>query len=196
LGWIAVVGSTYPGDLDLEGHDAISALISCSSQSIREREQSSTFRRPDAPTLTVAGTYRQVGALRHLPIAGDKMKLSLALYDALISISVPNSKAKTVVDAWEDDVKNFASKSDLERTESHLESSITALRTDLTALIKEQGADLRTLVERQASQFQSSVSKLESNITVLRWQFWLLVLCFGFPILKNLYEVYGKVITS
>lgn len=124
------------------------------------------------------------------------MKLSLALYDALISISVPNSKAKTVVDAWEDDVKDFASKADLERTESHLDSSITALRTDLTALIKEQGADLRTLVERQASQFQSAVSKLESNITVLRWQFWLLVLCFGFPILKNLYEVYGKVVTS
>ncbi|ATN11593.1 DUF1640 domain-containing protein [Klebsiella quasipneumoniae] len=124
------------------------------------------------------------------------MKISLALYDALTSISVPNNKAKAVVDAWEDDVKDFASISDLERTESHLQGSITALRTDLTALIKEQGADLRTLVERQASQFQSSVSKLESNITVLRWQFWLLVLCFGFPILKSLYEVYGKVVTS
>ncbi|MFL9676104.1 DUF1640 domain-containing protein [Pseudomonas marginalis] len=124
------------------------------------------------------------------------MKLSLALYDALTSISVPNNKAKAVVDAWEDDVKHFASKSDLERTESHLEGSISGLRTDLTALIKEQGADLRTLIERQASQFHGAVSKLESNITVLRWQFWLLVICFGFPILKNLYEVYGKVIAS
>lgn len=131
------------------------------------------------------------------------MKLSLALYDALISISVPNSKAKTVVDAWEDDVKDFASKADLERTESHLESSISELRTDLTALIKEQGAairtqgtELRALIERQSSQFDVAITKLESSMSLLRWQFWLLVLCFGFPILKNLYEVYGKVITS
>ncbi|MFQ6591053.1 MULTISPECIES: DUF1640 domain-containing protein [Pseudomonas] len=131
------------------------------------------------------------------------MKISLNLYDALTSISVPNDKAKAVVDAWEADVQQLASKSDLERTESHLEGSISELRTDLTALIKEQGAairtqgtELRALIERQGSQFDGAITKLESSMTLLRWQFWLLVICFGFPILKNLYEVYGKVITS
>lgn len=131
------------------------------------------------------------------------MKISLNLYDALTSISVPNDKAKAVVDAWEAEVQQLASKSDLKRTESRLEGSISELRTDLTALIKEQGAgiktqgiELRALIERQSSQFEGAVTKLESSMTLLRWQFWLLVLCFGFPILKSLYEVYGKVVTS
>lgn len=100
-------------------------------------------------------------------------------------------------------MKNFASKADLERTESHLEGSIATLRTDLTAVIKDQGAsireqgvELRALVESQASQFQGAISKLESGMTLLRWQFWLLVICFGFPIIKNLYEIYGNVISS
>lgn len=131
------------------------------------------------------------------------MKVSLNLYDALTSISVPNDKAKAVVDAWEADVQQLASKSDLKRTEARLEGSISELRTEITALIKEQGAairnqgtDLRSLIERQTNQFEGAIIKLESSMTLLRWQFWLLVLCFGFPILKNLYEVYGKVITS
>ncbi|MCF4990662.1 DUF1640 domain-containing protein [Pseudomonas gessardii] len=131
------------------------------------------------------------------------MKISLALYDALTSISVPNKTAKAAVNAWEDDVKHFASKADLERTESHLKDSIAALRTDLSALIKdqgvairEQGVEFRALVESQASQFQGAISKLESGMTLLRWQFWLLVICFGFPIIKNLYEIYGSVISS
>ena len=131
------------------------------------------------------------------------MRLSLNLYDALTSISVPTHKAKAVVDAWEADVQQLASKSDLKRTESRLEGSISELRTEITALIKGQSADIRTqgtelraLIERQSSQFEGAIVKLESSMTLLRWQFWLLVLCFGFPILKNLYEVYGKVITS
>lgn len=130
------------------------------------------------------------------------MKVSLNLYDALTSISVPNDKAKAVVDAWEADVQQLASKSDLKRTEARLEGSISELRTEIIALIKEQGAairnqgtDLRSLIERQSNQFEGAIIKLESSMTLLRWQFWLLVLCFGFPILKNLYEVYGKVIT-
>ncbi|TFY93152.1 DUF1640 domain-containing protein [Pseudomonas nabeulensis] len=148
------------------------------------------------------------------------MRLSLNLYDALTSISVPNDKAKAVVDAWEADVQQLASKSDLERTEARLEHSIAELRSDLTTLIKEQGAEireqgvvlntalreqrtvlstalqaqgteLRALIERQGSQFEGAVTKLESSMTLLRWQFWLLLICIGFPILKGLYEAFG-----
>lgn len=144
------------------------------------------------------------------------MRLSLNLYDALTSISVPNDKAKAVIDAWEADVQQLASKSDLERTEARLEHSIAELRFDLTALIKEQGAqireqgasikeqgvvlstalqaqgtELRALIERQGSQFEGAVTKLDSGMTLLRWQFWLLLICIGFPMLKGLYEAYG-----
>lgn len=125
------------------------------------------------------------------------MKISLNLYDALTAISVPKDKAKAVVDAWEDDVKNLASKSDLQQTEAHLKISISelgaAIREQgvaLNAAINIQGVELRSLIERQSKEFQGSISKLEANNTLLRWQFGILVLCFGIPILKDLYMLY------
>ena len=110
-------------------------------------------------------------------------------------------KEKAVVDAWEDEVKNLASKSDLQQTESHLKASISELRTELSASIREQGValssaiklqgvELRSLIERQSKEFQSSISKLEAHNTLLRWQFGVLVLCIGIPILKDLYMLY------
>ena len=76
---------------------------------------------------TVTGANRQEVALRRLPIAGDTMKMSLPLYDALTSISVSGDKATAVVNAWETDVENLASKSDLLQTEKHLKASISEL---------------------------------------------------------------------
>ncbi|MGY2222535.1 DUF1640 domain-containing protein [Pseudomonas gingeri] len=93
------------------------------------------------------------------------MTFSLNLYDALTAISIPAGKAKGVVDAWEDEMQNFATKSDLLHTETRLNASISELRTDmnalgveLRALIKEQGAELRESMATQNSELRELIS--------------------------------------
>jgi len=94
------------------------------------------------------------------------MKLSMNLYDALTSISVPPNKAKAVVNAWESDMEKFATKSDLLRTETQLQTSITelgaevrSLGTELRALINEQGAELRASIKEQGAELRESMTK-------------------------------------
>jgi len=111
------------------------------------------------------------------------MKISLNLYDALVSISVPNEKAKAVVDAWETDVEQLASKSDLIQTENHLKSSITEL-----------GSELRIMIERQSKDFQGSISELKSNHRLLCWQFGILIVCIVAPFLSGVYEFFKQAI--
>ena len=60
------------------------------------------------------------------------MKTELALYQALISINVPEQKANAVIDALENDMHSLlATKAD-----------VTALRTDLTAELKTEISQL------------------------------------------------------
>ncbi|MGA3681976.1 hypothetical protein [Pseudomonas graminis] len=60
------------------------------------------------------------------------MKTELALYQALISINVPEQKANAVIDALENDMYSLlATKAD-----------VTALRTDLTAELKTEISQL------------------------------------------------------
>ena len=94
------------------------------------------------------------------------MKLSMNLYDALTSISVPPNKAKAVVNAWESDMEKFATKSDLFRTETQLQASITelgsevrSLGTELRALINEQGVELRASIKEQGAELRESMTK-------------------------------------
>ena len=55
-----------------------------------------------------------------------------ALYDALVSIHVPNDKARAVVDATERDMGTaIATKSDLQILRQHLTSLINANASDL-----------------------------------------------------------------
>ncbi|MGY2282469.1 DUF1640 domain-containing protein [Pseudomonas gingeri] len=99
------------------------------------------------------------------------MTFSLNLYDALTAISIPAGKAKGVVDAWEDEMQNFATKSDLLHTETRLNASISELRTDmnalgveLRALIKEQGAELRESMATQNSELRELISTQGSEL--------------------------------
>ena len=55
------------------------------------------------------------------------MKSSITLYDALTSISMPSGKTKAVVEAWENEVKDLTSKSDLGQLNSPLCRIIQAL---------------------------------------------------------------------
>ncbi|MFC3944489.1 DUF1640 domain-containing protein [Pseudomonas gingeri NCPPB 3146 = LMG 5327] len=102
------------------------------------------------------------------------MTFSLNLYDALTAISIPAGKAKGVVDAWEDEMQNFATKSDLLHTETRLNASISELRTDmnalgveLRALIKEQGAELRESMATQNSELRELISTQGSELREL-----------------------------
>ncbi|NWA09172.1 DUF1640 domain-containing protein [Pseudomonas gingeri] len=149
------------------------------------------------------------------------MTFSLNLYDALTAISIPAGKAKGVVDAWEDEMQNFATKSDLLHTETRLNASISELRTDmnalgveLRALIKEQGAELREsmatqnselreLISTQGSELRESIAKqgadlrssiisLEAHHKLVHWQFGIIFLCISIPSIKLAYDFLSK----
>ncbi|NWB96424.1 DUF1640 domain-containing protein [Pseudomonas gingeri] len=127
------------------------------------------------------------------------MKLPLTLYDALTAATIPTNRAKAVVDAWEADVENLASKSDLQQTETNLKASISELGSaireqgvELRALIKEQSAELRALIKEQGSELRSSISGLESQNKILRWQFGLIFICVAVPILKMGLELVAR----
>ncbi|NVZ61924.1 DUF1640 domain-containing protein [Pseudomonas gingeri] len=149
------------------------------------------------------------------------MTFSLNLYDALTAISVPAGKAKGVVDAWEDEMQNFATKSDLLHTETRLNASISELRTDmnalgveLRALIKEQGAELRESmatqnselrelistqgselresIAKQGADLRSSITSLEAHHKLVHWQFGIIFLCISIPSIKLAYDFLSK----
>ena len=124
------------------------------------------------------------------------MKLSITLYDALTSISMPSNKAKAVVDAWECDVEKLASKSDLAQTEKHLKTSISELGAELRALIKEQGAELRASIKEQGADLRSSISMLEAHNKIVKWQFGILFICISVPTIKMGYEFLNRVFMS
>ncbi|BBP78252.1 DUF1640 domain-containing protein [Pseudomonas gingeri] len=149
------------------------------------------------------------------------MTFSLNLYDALTAISIPAGKAKGVVDAWEDEMQNFATKSDLLHTETRLNASISELRTDmnalgveLRALIKEQGAELRESmatqnselrelistqgselresIAKQGADLRSSITSLEAHHKLVHWQFGIIFLCISIPSIKLAYDFLSK----
>jgi hypothetical protein len=68
------------------------------------------------------------------------MKISLTLYDALISANVPADKAKAVVDAWETDVEKLATKVDLQQVEVRLNASISEVRSEMKVMRWQLGA--------------------------------------------------------
>jgi len=116
------------------------------------------------------------------------MKLSLTLYDALTAATIPTNRARAVVDAWEADVENLASKADLLQTETHLNASISRLGS----AIREQGVELRALIKEQGAELRSSISGLESQNKILRWQFGLIFICVAVPLLKMGLEVLAR----
>ncbi|WP_110689422.1 hypothetical protein [Salinicola endophyticus] len=53
------------------------------------------------------------------------MKHSISLYDALRAIDVPADKARNVIDALEDDMRDIASKQDLRDFEQRITQTLT-----------------------------------------------------------------------
>ena len=108
------------------------------------------------------------------------MSRSMTLYNALSAISVPPDKATAVVEAWEDEMKTVASKSDLIRVEKQLVQKTIDLGRELRGSIKEisdtvkthtvqintlsqaivtQGTELRAEMKEQGSELRASIEK-------------------------------------
>ncbi|CAD5201235.1 DUF503 family protein [Pseudomonas sp. FEN] len=96
------------------------------------------------------------------------MKLSMNLYDALTAISVPPNKAKAVVNAWESDMEKFATKSDLLRTETHLQASITESSSDLRGTITALSSELRGMIKDQSVEIRALSSMIQEQGVELR----------------------------
>ena len=82
-----------------------------------------------------------------------------SLYDALVSINVPNDKARAVVDAMERDMgTTIATKADLQllRSEFHQEC----------ALIRQECALIRKDMEIMATTLSNNISMISSNLTL------------------------------
>ena len=73
-----------------------------------------------------------------------------SLYDALISIHVPNDKARAVVDAMERDMgTTIATKSDLQLLKADLNGLRQELKSDLNLLRQELTAQISRLATRE-----------------------------------------------
>jgi len=131
------------------------------------------------------------------------MTLALTFYDALTTVSIPSDKAKAVVQAWETEVENLASKSDLKQVETHLTQSITALGAEFRSSIKElqsslreQGVELRAELKEQRAEFRAELkeqrAEQRSSTRVLQWSIGVTFLCVAAPFIKNAFEVLAK----
>ena len=79
-----------------------------------------------------------------------------SLYDALVSIHVPNDKARAVVDAMERDMgTTIATKADLQ-----------ILRQDLTSLINGSISDLRHELRYETGLVRKDMELLSSTLTI------------------------------
>src|SRR5450830_480099 len=87
------------------------------------------------------------------------MSRSMALYNALSAISVPPEKAKAVVEAWEAEVRNVATKSDLVRVEKQLIQKTVDLGRELRGSSKELGDTVKTHGEQINALSQAIVTQ-------------------------------------
>ncbi|WP_248767271.1 hypothetical protein [Pseudomonas sp. MWU12-2345] len=87
------------------------------------------------------------------------MSRSMAMYDALSDISVPPEKAKAVVEAWEAEVRNVATKSDLVRAEKQLIQKTVDLGRELRGSIKEISDTVKTHTEQINTLSQAIVTQ-------------------------------------
>ena len=82
-----------------------------------------------------------------------------SLYDALVSVNVPNDKARAVVDAMERDMgTTIATKADLQLLRSEFHQECT--------LIRQECALIRKDMEIMATTLANNISMISSNLTL------------------------------
>jgi hypothetical protein len=91
------------------------------------------------------------------------MSVVYSLYDALVSINVPDEKAKAVIDAMEREMMDkLATKADIENlrlgTKADLENLRLGTKADFAAVRSEMGGEFK-LVRQEMSAIKDSLSK-------------------------------------
>ena len=117
----------------------------------------------DAGSRTLRGGKLYVNIRPQMRHAVDYL---YSLYDALVSINVPNHKARAVVDAMERDMATtIATKADLHL----LKQDLQLLKQELTALIQTSVAELRqetTLIRKDMDLIRKDMELLATTMTV------------------------------
>jgi hypothetical protein len=105
------------------------------------------------------------------------MNALYSLYDALVSINVPNDRARAVIDAMERDMTTvLATKSDLALLESRLDGRFTQLESRIDgrfaqfesrfAQFESRFAQLEAATDNRFAQLESKLELLRSSMTV------------------------------
>jgi hypothetical protein len=103
---------------------------------------------------------------RHTPTAAAlelQMDYLYSLYDALVSINVPNDKARAVVDAMERDMATtIATKSDLHL----LKQDLHLVKQELTSLVDARFGELRHELHHETGLISKDMEILSTTMTV------------------------------
>ncbi len=96
-----------------------------------------------------------------------------SLYDALVSIHVPNDRARAVVDAMERDMAtHLATKPDLESLRAATQADFALLRqemrTEFAAVRQEMRAEFAAVRQEMQSEFAAVRQELRSELELLR----------------------------
>ena len=96
-----------------------------------------------------------------------------SLYDALVSINVPNDKARAVVDAMERDMAtHLATKPDLSHQRLALKADIDQVRVELKAYIDQQRVALKSDIDQQRVELRAEIDglrvEMHSGFALLR----------------------------
>jgi hypothetical protein len=91
-----------------------------------------------------------------------------SLYDALVSINVPNDKARAVVDAMERDMgTTLATKADLQNFAVATKADLQLLRQEMTlSATRADVAELRAEVRQEITLVRKDMEILSTTITV------------------------------
>jgi hypothetical protein len=85
-----------------------------------------------------------------------------SLYDALVSINVPNDKARAVVDAMERDMATHLA------TKSDLESLRAATRSDFALLRQEMRAEFAAVRQEMTAEFAAVRQEMTAEFAAVR----------------------------
>ena len=117
-------------------------------------------------------------------VAGTAMDFLYSLYDALVSINVPNDKARAVVDAMERDMAThlatkvdldalrFATKSDIELLRHDMDAGFALLRKDLdvglAAVRKDMDTGLATVRKDMDTGLAAVRKDMDAGLALVR----------------------------
>jgi hypothetical protein len=96
------------------------------------------------------------------------MSVVYSLYDALVSIKVPDEKAKAVIDAMEREMMDkLATKADLEHVREILSKDIKGISLDLAHSRELFSRDIQGLADKTEASIQALANRTEASITGL-----------------------------